>query len=163
MVSGSRLIQAYRQAPWRKQLQWIGLFVSAVIFLALVAGGYLNVSARAAQAGREVQGMQARARDLEQSNENLRTVLAYLTSGRTMQQRAEDLGFVRVSKDRLTYIEAPGYGGRPETSLAVHANQPAFTGTDQLPGAYTQSLFEWVGEMINLLALQTGAQTGGQP
>lgn len=163
MVSGAQLIQAYRQAPWRKQLQWIGLFVSAVLFFALVAGGYLNVSARAAQAGREVQAMQSRVRDLEQTNENLRTQLAYLTSARVMAQRAEDLGFMPVSKERLMFVQAAGYAGRPAASLAAPSSQPAFTGTDQLPDAYTQSLFEWVNEMITLFAMQTGAQTGPLP
>ncbi|MBI3160685.1 MAG: hypothetical protein HYZ26_13890 [Chloroflexi bacterium] len=153
------LIQAYRQAPWRKQLQWIGLFAAVVVFLALVAGGYLSVTARAAQAGRDVQRLQAQIRDLEQSNESLRTQLAELTSARLMEQRAEELGFVPASPQALTYIPVPGYGGRPGAALAPTRLAGGASQT-VLPREYTMSLFEWAQDLIALLAIQTGAQLG---
>ncbi len=49
------LTQAYSQAPWRKQLQLIGIFLVVLVFFALVAGIYLSVTAR---------GDHRRARDL---------------------------------------------------------------------------------------------------
>ena len=36
------LIQAYRQAPWRNQLNWIATFLLGVIVVALVAGGAMT-------------------------------------------------------------------------------------------------------------------------
>ncbi len=37
-----QLTQAYSQAPWRKQLQILGLFLLVVVLAALVAGIYLK-------------------------------------------------------------------------------------------------------------------------
>jgi outer membrane murein-binding lipoprotein Lpp len=154
------LIQAYRQAPWRKQLQWIGLFAAMVVFLALVAGGYLSVTARAAQAGRDVQRLQSQARDVEQSIESLRTQLAELTSARVMEQRAEELGFVPVNPQTLVYLPVQGYAGRPGATLAPTRASGAAP-PPSLPRAYTLSLLEWAQDMVNLLALQTGALAPG--
>ena len=52
--------QAYTQAPWRKQLHMIGTILLALVSAAIVAGIYLNVTARAAAEGREIQDMQVR-------------------------------------------------------------------------------------------------------
>ena len=57
--------QTYIQAPWRKQLQILGLFSLILVLIALVALLYLNVSARAAQAGRQIQKMQEDIEALE--------------------------------------------------------------------------------------------------
>ena len=57
-MTTQRLTQAYRQTPWRTQLQWIGLFLLALILLATVAGIYLSVSAGAAAVGREIQQLE---------------------------------------------------------------------------------------------------------
>lgn len=162
MANGIALIQAYRQAPWRKQLQGIGAFATVVLSVALVAAGYLSVTAAAARAGRAVQAAQGRILRLEQSNENLRTQLGILTSARVMQQRAEDLGFVPAEKSQLVYIQVAGYGGRPTAALAP-TPQTAFNPALGLPREYTLSLFEWVQDTITLLAIQTGAERIGQP
>ena len=63
--------QAYSQAPWRKQLQIIGLFSLILVFGALVAGIYLNVSARAATAGRDIQSKQEEIEALDLEIEDL--------------------------------------------------------------------------------------------
>jgi hypothetical protein len=47
------LTQAYSQAPWRKQMQIIGLFLLVLVLTALV-GIYLSVTARAAAVGRDL-------------------------------------------------------------------------------------------------------------
>ena len=54
MENFRNLTQAYSQAPWRKQLKFIGLFLLLVVFVALIAGIYLDVTARAATIGREI-------------------------------------------------------------------------------------------------------------
>ncbi len=49
----TQIIHAYRQAPWRVQRQWIGAFLLLLIGAAMIAALYLDVTARAAVAGRE--------------------------------------------------------------------------------------------------------------
>jgi len=53
----NRLLQAYKQAPWRVQLQWIGLFLLGLVLVAGITGLYLNISAQAATAGRKIQSL----------------------------------------------------------------------------------------------------------
>jgi len=51
----NRLLHAYKQAPWRIQLQWIGIFLLGLVLMASITGVYLNISAQAATAGRMIQ------------------------------------------------------------------------------------------------------------
>ncbi len=157
MANGIALIQAYQQAPWRKDIQRVGVIASLVVVAALVAAGYLSVTAAAAGVGRAVQRAQADIRKLSQTNEHLQTQLGVLTSARTMQERAADLGFVPVEKEQLVFIQVAGYGGRPAASLAPEPEGNALLGS-QLPREYTLSLLEWVQDTILLLTLP-----GSQP
>ncbi len=52
-----RIKQAYRQAPWRLQMQSIGFYLLPVIAIALTTIIYLNISAQAATAGLHVRDM----------------------------------------------------------------------------------------------------------
>ena len=63
----TRLVQAYRQAPWRTQRQWIFIFLLAMVALGMV-GLYLNVTARAALAGRQVQVLEASIAQTQRAN-----------------------------------------------------------------------------------------------
>src|SRR6185436_17622358 len=76
----TQIIHAYRQAPWRVQRQWIGAFLLAVIGVAMVAALYLDVTARAAVAGREIQEMRKEITTIQRENADLETQLADLTS-----------------------------------------------------------------------------------
>jgi predicted nucleic acid-binding Zn ribbon protein len=38
------IIQAYRQAPWRMQLQWIGIFLLILVSISAIAGVYLSLA-----------------------------------------------------------------------------------------------------------------------
>ena len=51
----NRLLQAYKQAPWRIQIQWIGLFLLGLVLVASIIGLYLSISAQAAASGRSIQ------------------------------------------------------------------------------------------------------------
>ena len=53
----TNLFDTYRMAPWRIQRQWIVNFLLAVVSLAMVAALYLDVTARADIAGREIQNL----------------------------------------------------------------------------------------------------------
>ena len=155
-----RIIQAYRNTPWRMQLQIIGLVSATIAFIGLIAGVYLNVSARASTIGREVQSIQATQQVLEREIEDSQTKLANMTSAETMAQRADEEGFKVISPDQSTYLVVEGYPGKQVALLARPASDRPTLGP-QLPGDFTISLFEWIRQVVYLVTLQTGAELEG--
>lgn len=147
LKKSQQFIQAYSQAPWRRQMQMIGFFAAAVASLALLAGLYLNVTARAATAGRQVQDLQDERAQLQQQIENLETNLAFITSIEVMQERATDLGFAPMLPGSITYLNVVGYEGRASVELAPRAGSN-FGITSRMPAEYTESLFDWLGNML---------------
>ncbi len=65
------LVHAYRQAPWRIQRQWMGAFLLGVLGIAMVSSLYLDVTAQAAIAGREIQGLTIDIVSIQQGNADL--------------------------------------------------------------------------------------------
>jgi hypothetical protein len=115
--------------------------------VALISGVYLDVTARAATTGRIVQDLQRTREELEQHIEDLETELASLRSVEVMQARAEKLGFQEFSPGSVTYLPVDGYEGRYAAPLAPgFASQ--FASSVRLPAAYTQSLFDWFGQIF---------------
>ncbi|HAV77454.1 MAG TPA: hypothetical protein DCX53_08875 [Anaerolineae bacterium] len=145
-IQATRIIHAYRQAPWRVQRQYVGAFLLAVIVVALVSALYLDVTARAALAGREIQELRLGITAIQRSNADLETELAGLTSSTTMQRRALELGYRPVKPGELDYVFVPGYvAPEPEILLAaVDITTPAY----RVPKDYTESLLEWLDERI---------------
>ncbi|MBX3003784.1 MAG: hypothetical protein KF828_07485 [Anaerolineales bacterium] len=141
-------VQAYRQTPWRQQMQLIGLIAAAIVALALLAGLYLNVTARASTAGRYVQDLQNERIRMQQQIENLESQWAALTSNEAMQARAEASGFAPVQPGAVTYLTVEGYRGRASLQLAPRAGGQ-FAGVPRLPDAYTQSLLDWAGQLFD--------------
>ena len=146
-MQATQIIHAYKQAPWRKQRQYIGAFLLFVIGVAMVAALYLDVTARTAQAGREIQNLREDMTTAEHMNADLETQLANLTSAAVMEQRAEELGYRPVEPGELDYVFVPGYT-KPEPTILLTANDspPA---NDAIPVEYTQSLFEWLDSRMN--------------
>lgn len=138
-----RFAQAYSQAPWRRQMQFLGLFSAALVFAALIAGIYLSVTARAAEVGRDVQDMQRKIDTLEISNADLQARLAILTSASAMQTRALAIGFQPVTNEETMFISVPGYSERQAVVLAP-GEVPALVSAPVLPDEYTESLFTWL-------------------
>lgn len=147
MESVQRFTHAYSQAPWRKQLQLIGLFLLGLIIVALVAGIYLNVTARAATIGRNIQALRFNIEELERQNADLGSQLAAVTSNREMQKRAEDLGFYSVDSEEILYVLVEGYLERQPLDLK-DSPTPPLPRTQMLSPEYTQSLFEWIRERV---------------
>lgn len=143
MKNVQKLTYAYSQAPWRKQLQFIVMFSLGLVFIALVAGVYLSVTARAATVGREVLALQDEIKDLRRINADLRTQLAILTSARVMEQRALSMGFKPLEKDQMVYLMVPGYTGRKGATLAAQP-EPVTAVAASLPPEFTESLFDWL-------------------
>jgi cell division protein FtsL len=156
MNNVTQIVQKVRQAPWRVQRQWIGLFLLGLVAVAMVAGIYLNVTVRATLAGREIQLLQASIADTQQANSDLQTQLASLNSVESMQRRAEAMGFQPADPADVTYVVVPGYS----LSTAVDMSTPKAAGSDQpiLRPEYSESLFDWI---TRELAASTAAE--GQP
>lgn len=142
-----QLTQAYSQTPWRRQLQLLGLFLLFVVLAALVAGIYLNVTARAGTLGREVQIMQDRIEELQLQNADLETRLAMVNSAAEMEKRALDMGFTPLERDEVTYIVVPGYISRQQAVIAPPP-KPKTIVPASLPSDYTESLLVWLQENL---------------
>lgn len=142
----TQIIHAYRQAPWRIQRQWIGAFLLAVICAAMVAALYLDVTARTAVAGREIQEMRIVITTVQRENADLETQLADMTSTEAMQRRALELGYRPVLPGELDYVAVPGFV-TPEPDILLEAKDTS-PRIESLPSEYTQSLLEWLDDRI---------------
>lgn len=151
-MQAAQIIHAYKQAPWRVQRQWVGAFLLALIGLAMIAALYLDVTARTAIAGREIQEMRLEITTIQRMNADLETELADLTSTDIMVQRALELGYRPVKPGELDYLPVPGFIA-PEPDLLLAAED--VTQLDRvLPPEFTQSLIEWFDEQIKVGGIQ---------
>jgi hypothetical protein len=145
-MQATQIIHAHKQAPWRVQRQWVGAFLLFVIGAAMIAALYLDVTARAAIAGREIQEMRFEIIAIQRSNADLETKLAKLTSTAEMERRALQLGYRPVQPGELDYVPVPGYvAPEPEILLAA---EDVTVSEQALPTEYSQSLLEWFDEQI---------------
>jgi cell division protein FtsL len=142
MENVMRLTQAYSQAPWRKQIQMIVFFLLVLVMVALVAGIYLSVSARAVAAGVEIQTIEQDIEAKQQAIQDLETELALMTSSSVMEERAQDIGLEPIGPDRIEYIEVPGYPGRQGPTMAPPP-EPSVVTSPGLSSEFTESLIEW--------------------
>jgi hypothetical protein len=156
MNNVTNIVQQVRQAPWRVQLQWIGLFLLSLVLMAMVAGIYLNVTVRATLAGREIISLQTAITIAKRENADMETKLAGMTSVEAMQPRADALGFQPANTDDITYIEVPGYVGPSTVNLSTPGTaQPA------VPVILPEYSESWLDYFINQKA--SSASAGGQP
>jgi hypothetical protein len=156
MNNVTQIVQRVRQAPWRIQRQWIGLFLLGLVLMAMVAGIYLNVTVRATLAGRESISLQSMITTNQRINADLETQLAGLISIGSMQERADTMGFLPASPTDITFVAVPGYVAQS----AVDLSMPGVTKPPVpiiLP-EYTESWFDY---FINQQA--SSATAGGQP
>jgi cell division protein FtsL len=159
MENVTQIVQQVRQAHWRVQRQWIGLFLLGLVAVSMVAGIYLNITVRATLAGREIQSLRNQLINDQRANSDQETILAGLTSIESMQQRAEAKGFKPADPGNITYVIVPGY--IPQTS--VDMSQPGVDSQIQsqkpvLQPDYTESLFDWITR-----TLISPSSAGGQP
>jgi cell division protein FtsL len=154
------LAQSYSQAPWRKQLQVVGIFLLALVLVALVSGIYLSVSARTAAVGRDIQSMQRKIEDLDREIENLQSQLAAIRSSTEMEARAMQMGFEPLQPDQILYLHIPGYIARQPVILAP-SEQRALVSAHVLPPQYTESLLTWMKRQIRDQWTQASNQWSG--
>ncbi len=140
-----RFAHAYQQAPWRVQRQWVGAFLLAVLALAMVAALYLDVTARAAITGREIQDLQLQIASIQRTNADLQTRLATSLSTSNMASRAFTLGFRPAEAGEIHYLIVPGFY-RPSAVMLVSSAPQSVTQT--LPPEYSESLFDWFADLL---------------
>lgn len=147
MNKPKQLLQAYKQAPWRVQLQWIGVFMLILVLIAAIAGVYLNLSARASSAGRAIQSYEYQASELEREINDLSTRLAYILSSEQMMNRIKKSGMRMLDPEKALYVEVPGY--LPYSSFKI-GEVPDSSGSSftTLKSEYTNSLWDWFKENI---------------
>jgi hypothetical protein len=146
-----KINQAYSLTPWRKQLQSIGLFLVVLVVIALIAGVYLNINAKAATIGRQIQNHRNRIDELENNIANQQSQLAILTSAAIMEQRAIEMGFRHAQSDDILYLAIDGYGGRSPAVLASDTKIFAASQTQpRISSAFTQSLLDWIRQEFTL-------------
>ncbi len=151
-MQATQIIHAYKQAPWRVQRQWVGAFLLSLIGLAMIAALYLDVTARAAVAGREIQELRFDITTTQRINADLETRLANMTSTIEMQRRALELGYRPVKPGELDYVAVPGFFlPEPEILLVAEDTPPQVL---SLPAEYSQSLIEWFDERIKFGVLR---------
>ena len=146
-VNINHFVHAYKVAPWRLQRQWIGTVLLAVVTLAMIAALYLDVTAQAAIAGREIQDMTAAIAASWQASTDLQTQLAALTSASVMEQRAQARGFTPMHPIDVEYLIVPGYAA-PKPDILAAAPQPQLSAPN-IPPQYTESLLDWLDETIS--------------
>ena len=148
MIRTIDIIQyAYKQAPWRVQRQWISAFLLIVLGLSMIAALYLDVTARAALTGRDIQNLNADIITIQQSNADLETHIATLTSNGAMETRALALNYQPVQSNQIQFIFVPGYiAPQPTGLISAPSLQPS---APTIQPEYTQSLLDWFNQRLH--------------
>lgn len=139
----ARKKQAFRQTPWRVQLKVTGRTVQVTVVLLVVAGLYLAVNARLADAGRQVLVLEEQRELLQRANAELTAEYAELTNPRRMLERAESLGYKPADPDEIFYLQVEGYVP-PPAFVAPRPPTSRLEGATRLSPAYTETLGEWM-------------------
>jgi hypothetical protein len=138
---------AYKQAPWRVQRQWISGFLLIVLGLAMIAALYLDVTARAALTGRDIQSLSTDIITIQQSNADLETNIAILTSHDAMQNRALGLNYQLVQSNQVQFLVVKGYiAPQPSHLVSAPLLRPS---APTIQPEYTQSLLDWFDERLH--------------
>jgi hypothetical protein len=148
-----RIIQAYRQAPWRTQIQSIVMYFLGMVGVLVVAGIYLSVSGQAANAGIQIRELERNKEDLTRQIASMRASLGEKTSSAIMYAKAKDKGFVEPTNEDMVYVVAPGYGGRATFVMAPPPG-PSAAPEPVVKPRYRQSLWDWFFEGV-FIPIQT--------
>ncbi len=104
-----QILRAFRQAPWRKQVQTVAVLSIALLIIAVIGGFYLAAASRAGTAGRDVQRLEGRKAELIRENDELRAKLAELRSITRLADRARALGFAPAQMEQVEYLPVKNY------------------------------------------------------
>jgi cell division protein FtsL len=145
MDTPKKVLQAYKQAPWRVQLQWFLMLLGMLVVVVVVASVYLDVSTRAATAGLEIQRLEYSKEETLRKIADLKIKLAHLTSQEVMEARATDLGYEDVDPTTVLYLMVDNYPGRQPVMMAAPPSRRV-TNPPLVKPSYTQSLWEFLSQ-----------------
>jgi len=141
------LLQAYKQAPWRTQIQRVGAFLLVVVVIAIISGLYLNISGQSAATGRRIQNLESELADLKRENNDLQTKLGAIQSVRELSARVDSLNMRPLTVDEALYLEVPGYIPAGGTRLAPPPVIKAEPAPLLLP-EFTNGFVEWLSQKL---------------
>jgi hypothetical protein len=142
-------LQAFQQAPWRVQIQRLGLIFIGLVIFGLTAGLYLSITANSYATGVEAQQYENRRDELQRDIANMRTQKALFITSSIVEKRSKDLKFEAPSQDKLIYLVVPGYTGRQLDIKTSPASQEIKHSL--IKPAFTQSLWEFLVQGILLM------------
>ena len=140
-------LQKYQDIPLRFQRQWLTTFLAISMLIGVVAGVYLNVTSRAAIAGREIQNLEADIITNQRLNADLQTQISGILSNISLEERAAAAGFVPVARTDIKYLVVPGYvpAQGPNLLAATPADDP-----QGQPAEYSETLFTWLARQLDV-------------
>ena len=139
-----------RDRSVRVQQQWVVSLVVIIAMLALLAGLYLNITASASIAGRQIQGLEAEITAHEQVNADLETRIATLMANSVLEERAIAMGFTPVERKSLQYMVVPGYFP-PQAVNMVSATNPGEVVSSS--PEFNETLLEWLAKQIQAASI----------
>lgn len=134
--------QAYKQTPWRIQMQWIGLFLLGVLLVAAITAIYLSINAQAAATGRKIQFLENDLDEINNEIAELNTDLASKSATQNMLSKAQEIGFKMLDTSQAKYLEIPGYDPDRELALAP-ARVNVIAESPIVKSSYKSSLWDW--------------------
>jgi hypothetical protein len=147
-------LRAFKQAPWRTQTQAVAAWSVTLLVVMVLGGLYLTVASRAAAAGRDLQGLEARKTALILENQELRAELAELRSVDRLVKRALALGFQPAQVGQIEYLSVANYPHVVTTSAPPRAAEVA-----PMPATSLAQLNDWLANMLQgLLAARLGGR-----
>jgi cell division protein FtsL len=157
MLMPKKIVQAYKEAPWRKQAQRIVSVLLAVIIIGLVAGMDLYISSQSAEAGLTIWQYENNITQSQKEINRRQTELAILTSVSRMEEKAHDMGYREMNRNTAKYILVPGYYGRKAAELSELTIGIKSEERILIRPSYTQSLWDWM--KVNITAAIEQSET----
>lgn len=144
-AEGAQALRSIRSMRLNVQRQWIILFAVGIAIVAMIAGLYLDVTARAAITGREIQSLEQDITTHRRTNADYATSYARLMSNREMQPRAHAAGFELLQRDEVVYMVVPGY---LTTDAVFFTSDEAQTVAISASPEYHESLQDWFADAL---------------
>jgi hypothetical protein len=159
--SYQRINRAFKQAPWRWQMQVAASGAAALTIALLLGLLFLTQASRAATTGRKVQELEQQKLTLARENAELRARLAGLRSFYRMRDRAAALGFFPAMPDQVEYLVVDGYAGQQAVNMVVEPPTTAQSvrTTPEAPVDFQQTLGQWL--VSKLFGIEAEASEGG--
>ena len=142
--------QAYRTAPWRKQMGHIFSVVGCAAAIAVLILAHLAVSEKMTEAKLNIEVLQEQRSEYSRQVANRTTDEGVLTAFEEMKKRAEEAGFTEIdfsNEDLSTYLVLDGYTGTGIKTENKPVEVTVVSGSLLKP-EYTQSLQQVLFERI---------------